>query len=155
MKKGKLIIVIIGLLGLIGGGVIYYIFNAPHRNVQTTNTDFRYNASEIVNEYLLDAAKANDKYLDEEGESKVLEITGVIDEITEDFNQQKVILLKSKEDKAGVSCTFINEASTSIESLQLGEKISVKGVIRSGAAFDADMNLYENVIMEKCSIINN
>jgi len=93
-KVFKVILVIIGAAILIGGGVGYYMFNKPARDVQNTKTDFSYNASEIVNEYLTDAQKANAKYLDEAGNSKVLEISGTVAEISEDFNKQTVILLK-------------------------------------------------------------
>jgi hypothetical protein len=34
-----------------------------------------------------------------------------------------------------------------------GEVITVKGVIRSGAGYDPDLDLYEDVIMEKCNVI--
>ncbi len=33
--------------------------------------------------------------------------------------------------------------------------IKVKGVIRSGANYDADLEMYEHVIMEKCDLITN
>ena len=150
----KLILIVIGVLILIGGGVGFYMFNKPARDVQNTKTDFSYIASEIVNEYLIDAQKANDKYLDEEGNSKVLEISGVVAEITEDFNQQKVILLKADSDKAGVSCTFTPKTNSNALKVKIGEEITIKGVIRSGASFDEDLDMYENVIIEKSDIVS-
>jgi len=158
MKKKKILkiaLIVIGVGILIGGSVGYYMFNKPARDVQNTKTDFSYNASEIVNEYLTDAQKANDKYLDEAGNSKVLEISGVVANISEDFNNQKVILLKAETDKAGVSCTFTQETNSSIQSVKIGDKITIKGVIRSGASFDEDLEMYENVIIEKSNIISN
>ena len=68
------------------------MFHKPARDVQNTKTDFSYNAGEIVNEYLTDAQKANIKYLDEAGNSKVLEIEGTVAKISEDINNQVVIL---------------------------------------------------------------
>lgn len=105
IKKKILITLSVGILIVIA--VALYMFNKPARDVQATETDFSYNASEIVNEYLTDARKANDKYLDEEGNSKVLEITGTVAQITADFDDQKVILLQSSTDKAGVSNSFL------------------------------------------------
>ncbi|RLD74900.1 MAG: hypothetical protein DRJ07_19060, partial [Bacteroidetes bacterium] len=104
-KTVKTILIIIGIGILIAGGVGYYMFNLPHRDVQATSVDFKLSAKEIVEEYLNNSAKANEKYLDEEGESKVLVITGKITSITTDFNDQKVILLKDASEKAGVNCT--------------------------------------------------
>jgi hypothetical protein len=149
----KIVLIVIGVGILIGGGVGYYMFNKPTRDVQNTETDFNYQASEIVNEYLTDSKKANDKYLAENGASKVLEISGTVAEISEDFNNQKVILLKTEGDKAGVSCTFTAETNVSVQNIQIGNQITIKGVIRSGASFDADLDMYENVIIEKSDII--
>lgn len=151
--KNLLILLTVGII--IAGAVGLYMFNKPARDVQATKTDFSYQASEIVNEYLTDAKKANEKYLDEEGNSKVLEITGTVADITEDFNHQKVILLKAVTDKAGVSATFTKETNSHTENIKVGEEITVKGVIRSGASFDADLDMYENVILDKSDIVSN
>lgn len=39
--------------------------------------------------------------------------------------------------------------------LKTGDKITIKGVIRSGASFDSDLDMYENVIIEKSDIVSN
>ncbi len=147
-------IAIIGGLGiLIVVSVFAYLFFTPHRNIQKTKADYQLLAQDLADEYL-DAYKAsNEKYLDSEGESKVLEVSGSIASITKDFNDQTVILLKDKTGLAGVSCTFSPENNNAIASLEKGQQISVKGVIRSGARFDNDLELYEHVIMEKCDLI--
>jgi hypothetical protein len=154
MSIKKKIVIILGIGIIIAGIIVAMMFFEPQRDVQNTKTDFSYQASEIVNEYLTDANKANNKYLDEEGNSKVLEIVGTVAKISEDFNHQKVILLKSVSDKAGVSCTFTQETNPHTINIKTGDKITVKGVIRSGAAFDEDLDMYENVILEKCDIIS-
>lgn len=150
-KKKTLVILSIGIL--IAITVAVYMFNKPSRDVQATKTDFSYQASEIVNEYLIDAEKANDKYLDEEGNSKVLEITGTVAEISEDFNHQTVILLKAATDKAGVSATFSKETNSNTQNINIGDVITVKGVIRSGATYDGDLEMYENVTLDKSDIV--
>lgn len=152
LKKKILIILSTGIL--IALGVAFYMFNKPARNVQATKTDYSFNASTIVNEYLSDAHAANAKYLDEEGNSKVLEITGVVADLSEDFNKQKVILLKNATDKAGVSATFTKETNAHTNNLKIGDEITIKGVIRSGAGYDADLEMYENVILDKCDIVS-
>jgi len=158
MAKVKLI-KRIGLVSLIlmaiGGGIIYYLFHMPHRNVQEAKVDYSLKASDIVQEYLSNQQEANQKYLDSEGDSKILQVTGLVSDISEDFNSNIVVLLRSPRDSAGVSCTFSPETNKHINSGQLGKVITVKGVIRSGASFDPDLSMYENVIMEKCDVQNN
>lgn len=139
---------------LIGGGAVLYMFNMPHRNVQSTAADFSVTASQLVIEYLENPSQANEKYLADDGDSKVLEISGTVAKISEDFNGQKVVLLKSVTDKAGVSCTFTKETNQNVSTIKLAETVKIKGVIRSGASFDPDLEMYENVIVEKSDLIN-
>lgn len=150
-KKKILSVLFIGIF--IAVAVVLYIFNKPARDVQAAATDFSYKCSEIVNEYLTDADKANEKYLDENGNSKVLEITGTVASITEDFMANKVILLMEENDKAGVSATFTPETNANASKVKVGDKITIKGVIQSGATYDADLEMYENVIINKSDII--
>jgi len=155
-KKKKIfrILAILTISGLlIGGGIIIYMFNMPHRNVQNSKTDFTLTTSQIVNEYLADAQVANEKYLAEDGDSKILEITGTINTISENFDKQKVVFLKEENDKAGVDATFLDEAGEHLKGLKTGDKITIKGVIRSGASYDEDLEMYENVILDKSDII--
>jgi len=152
-KKLKIGLLIIGIGILLGGGAFLYMFFQPHRNVQATKTDFQLEAKQIVDEYLKDANAANNKYLQEEGDSKIIEITGIVAEISKDFNKQKVVLLKRLGENAGVSCTFTSETNKNILRLKVGDKVTIKGVIRSGAGYDEDMELYEDVILEKCDLV--
>lgn len=156
MKKRR--IIKLGIIAVVAGVIIagavgLYMFNMPHRDVQSVKADFSLTSSEIVAEYLANAETANNKYLAANGESKVLEITGTVNKISEDFDGQKVVLLKFEGDKAGVSATFTPETSANAEKLQVGQSVIIKGVIRSGAAYDSDLELYENVILEKSDLV--
>jgi hypothetical protein len=156
MKKKKVIkiVAILGIAGLlIGGGIGLYMFNKPHRNIQSADVDYTLTASEIVSEYLTEIDAANKKYLAADGDSKILEITGVVSKISEDFSGQKVVLLKGEQVQAGVSATFTSETNSSLDDVQVDQTITIKGVIRSGASYDEDLEMYEHVIIEKSDII--
>jgi len=156
MKKKKIFktIAIVGIAGLlIGGGIGLYMFNMPHRDIQSAKVDYSLTSSQIVSEYLSDKSTANRKYLASDGDSKILEITGEVSKISEDYNGQKVVLLKGNSDKAGVSATFTSESNNNLADVEPGQIITVKGVIRSGASFDEDLDLYENVILEKSDVV--
>ena len=153
ITKWGTIILISGVI--IGGSVVYYLFNMPHRNVQSAAADFQMEAKQLVKEYLSNAQLANEKYLQEDGESKILAVTGEVAAINTDMNQQEVVLLKSKGEKAGISCTFMASTNVNAGHLKKGEIVTVQGVIRSGAGYDEDLELYEDVIMEKCDVLFN
>jgi len=139
---------------IVGASVGFYIYNMPHRDVQRAPIDYEKAATQLVNEYLKDAAAANEQYLQEEGDSKIIAVTGIVSSIEEDLNKQQVVLLKDSNQKAGVSCTFT--ANTNMHALKLkkGERVTIKGVIRSGAGYDEDMEIYEDVILEKCDVLH-
>ena len=153
-KKVIKIIVILGIIAfLIGGGIGLYLFNMPHRDVKAAKADYSLTSSQIVSEYLTNKEAANLKYLAADGDSKILEVSGEVDKISEDFTGQKVVLLKSAGDKAGVSATFTKKTNAKLSGVQKGNLITFKGVIRSGASYDEDLELYENVILEKSDIV--
>lgn len=147
----------IGILAIasivIGGGAGLYLFNKPHRDVQLARTDYSLTSSEIVAEYLSDYSAANRKYLAENGESKILEITGEVNNISEDYSGRKVVLLKSPSDDAGVSATFTPETGKHLIGVSPGQILTVKGVIRSGATYDEDLELFENVVLDKSDVV--
>ena len=149
--KWSLILMISGIV--VGGVVAFYMFNMPHRDVQAAAADFQMKAGQLVSEYLTDAQTANNKYLQEEGESKIIAVTGTVASIDEDMNSQKVVLLKGSEAIAGVSCTFMANTNVNAEKLRKGDNVTIKGVIRSGAGYDKDLELYEDVILEKCDVL--
>ncbi len=151
MNKKK--IIIIAAVVLLGGiGVFLSQWFMPHRDVQNSAIDIHITAPNLVSEYLEDASKANTKYLQSEGDSKILAVTGKITSMEEDMKHQKVIYLAS-DTEAKVSCTFTAETNNEVDNLKVGDQVDVKGVIRSGATYDEDLEMYEDVIMEKCAIL--
>lgn len=147
---------LVALIGIIiAAGIAFYLYFKPHRDVQSAKVDYSLSSTQIVNEYLNDYETANKKYLSADGNSKILEVTGIIAKISEDFTGKKVILLKEKGEKAGVSATFSAEVNSAVLNLAPGMTITVKGVIRSGASYDEDLELYEHVILDKCDIVSN
>lgn len=132
---------------------VLYQFQMPHRDVVSLDADYSISVNELVDEYLIDPIKANKKYLDAEGDSKILTISGRVATIEKDLGGYTVILLKGKNSKAGVKCTFTNETNNQTTNIKTGDQIMIKGVIRLGATYDADLQLYDDVILEKCNII--
>ena len=140
-------------LAIISIGVAFYIYNKPHRDVQSTKVDFTLSSQSLVDEFIKDQETAIGKYLTEDGESKIVKVNGPIFSISKDMNNQQVLVLKTKEEESGVSCTFMESTNGNTTALKKGDVVSIKGVIRSGAEHDLDLELYEDAILEKCDIV--
>jgi hypothetical protein len=151
--SNKKIIYITAVIILICGCTAAYFYYMPHRNVIGMSAEATIESTALVDEYLLDGMAANAKYLNEEGESAVLAVTGKVSSITTDQINQKVILLKGADAHAGVSCTFTEETNNQASNVKIGQSLTIKGIIRSGAGYDEDLELYEDVILEKCTIV--
>ena len=156
MKKKKIIkwslrLFIIGLTTAIS--VFLYVWLMPHRDIQATALDFNLTSSELVQEYLDNSQKANLKYLQEEGDSKILAVTGKIAVISKDMEGNSTVLLKNEGDDLGVLCYFMKGTNKNTLSLIVGDLVTIKGVIRSGAEYDEDLDLYEDAILQDCDIL--
>lgn len=152
-KRIKIILALLIMAGVLGGFYVYYLFNMPHINVQAQEADYTLESSSLVKEYLSDEKKANDKFLSEEGNSKILIVKGTIESVGVDMNNQRTVLLKESGDLAGVNCVFMASSNAKAVSLEKGQKVAIKGIIRSGASYDSDLELYENVLLEKCDVV--
>lgn len=153
-KKRRKIILLTLLVGaILGGSYAFYLWNMPHIDVQAQKADVTVDVTSIVNEYLQDEKKANEKYLSAEGDSKIFVVKGIVKSKDTDMNNQITVLLQGSNDKAGVKCVFMAETNKDAEVLQVGQTTSIKGIIRSGAKYDSDLELYENVLLEKCDVV--
>lgn len=155
MNKKKVLLVAlvsVAALVLVGGSTAMYFYYMPHRDVQATRPDATITTTELVKAFLENTQKANEHYLDAEGESQVLIVSGTVAEVSEDFEGNTVVLLKAEADPAGVSCTFLPETNQEAQQLAIGKQARIKGVIRAGAAYDPDLEMYEHVILEKCGL---
>jgi len=153
IRTKRILLTLLMVASLAGGAVAYYLFNMPKVDVKASKADYILPASSLVNEYLNDASAADEKYLSEEGNSKIITIKGSVLVIEQDFNDQVVVKIQSPGDKAAVSCTLLPEYLLKNLTVTVGQVVTLKGVIRSGARYDTDMGMYEDVVLEKCSIV--
>lgn len=155
MKKKK--IKLFGFVTLavivIAGGLGAFEFFKPHRNVQNTKPFAALKVQELTNEFTRDAAKANAKYLADDGNSKVLIVDGRVSKISVNQSGEKVILLKEENAKVGVICTFTKESSITAELVKVGDFVKIKGSITAGNSYDADLDLFEHAILIQSAII--
>jgi len=139
------------VLVVIGVSVGLFLWFMPHRDVKNTPADFMVQSNVLVEEYLKNNSAANNKYLAEDGDSKIFEVTGIVSELFKNQNQERVILLKGGTEELGVECTFIK--GENISGIKVGNEITIKGAIERGASYDEDLELGEDVLMGKCSLV--
>ena len=118
------------------------------RNVAKTEEDHRLTSSRLVNEFIEAYEQSNSKYLSDNGESAILRIRGTVASITRDGEGKIVVLLKEQGDEAGVSCTFDH----SPRGINKNDVVAIKGEIHLGAQYDVDLKMYENAILEHCTL---
>lgn len=106
----KKILKVAAVLAVIGGAVLAYQWNKPHRDMVGEKASLEISASQLVTEYLADEEKANASYLD-----KVIAVKGVISEAS----SEKIIL------KSGI---FISGDFSKSE-VKVGQEVTVKGRI--------------------------
>lgn len=143
---------LIGAL-LLGGITAVYLFNLPHRDVANSSADFEVSAADLVNTYLDDPSAANERFLSEDGDSKILAITGNIKAIETNFNGETLLILAGEAGKTDVQIQLVD--ATALEQLVVGNKVLIKGAITSGAEYDADLDLYTPVTIAQGSLIQN
>jgi len=83
----------------------------------------------------------------------VLQVSGTIAKISEDYQGDLVLTLQSGEMKAGVNCTLLSQEKATGSAYNVGDQVTIKGVIRAGARYDEDLEMNESIILEKAAII--
>ncbi len=113
-------IILIGtlLFAVVTCGVIYFIFNKPHRD-PASEISIQISSEELFKSYETNEAEANMLYLD-----KVLEVSGKIIEITSNQDHVPIIVLETENTFFGVRCTMQNSPLKEVK----GETITIRGI---------------------------
>jgi hypothetical protein len=135
MRKLLLILlIIIAVIVLFFAGSFLYMRFMPEKNVLKETTDFTLSASNLAIEYENNPSVSDKKFID-----RVIEVTGVISEISTDQNKCLVFILREKESATGVLCTLSKKASKKAIRYKKGDTITLKGTC-SGMLFEIVLN---------------
>jgi len=130
MKK-KLLILFVIFLSIVA--ITYlYIFHKPHRDYHSEPAAFSLLAPDLLLEFQSNETRCNEKY-----NNKMIEITGVITDVTKERNGFTSLAIDYS-----VFCSF----EISLEK-KAGEKIKIKGRC---TGYD---ELFSQVTLEKCIIV--
>lgn len=115
MKK---IAIVILVLALIGGSAAYYFFNKKPAQVEDIKSE-TITATNLSKAFEADEATANKQYL-----NKVMDVSGTVQEISQNQDGQMVVVLASDENPlSGVQCTMREP----IPDIKTGDKLTIKG----------------------------
>lgn len=115
----KLIPIIVLIAAIIGGGVVYFIYNKPHRDIASEEAAYTLTADELFDAFEADEQAANAKYLD-----KVVAVSGPLADVTANGAGQSVLTITATNAMlGGISATM---QSKEAPALTLGESVTVK-----------------------------
>lgn len=124
MKPFVKIILTVFVIGLIAaGGVYWYAFMRPHRDMMKTQPEFVMDASALFNDFSNNETTANKKYL-----GKVVQITGKVIDVKNENHETAVTL---EDELFGVSTyldsAFVAQNSKLVSSINSGQMVTLRG----------------------------
>ncbi|MEM7370958.1 MAG: hypothetical protein AAF587_20255 [Bacteroidota bacterium] len=111
------------ILGVIG----FMMFNKQHEDLNAATADMTIEAAELFQAFEQDETSANATYL-----GKLLEVNGVVQEITETEGGGVLLVLREETEMFGVNCAFLSSEKSAISAIHIGSSAVVKGMC-SGA----------------------
>jgi hypothetical protein len=139
-KTKKTIVATVLILALAAGGIGYYMYNKPHKNVQSANA-VKVAGPDLYAAFVKDSAAANKTYTD-----KVLEISGEVVKSELDQQQNVFVHLKAGDDGSIINCSMEEKTAP----FKIGDKIALKGICDGYNPGDTDMGLPGDVVVNRC-----
>jgi len=134
---------------LLAAGTGLDIWFAPHRDVRTAPVFDEFNVDHFTAEFVDNYQAATDKYLAEDGDSKIVTMSGTISDIDTNLRGDIVIELRGERPEAGARFTLLEDQKTAAAKLKTGDAVKLTGVVSAGAEFDKDLNRYLDAILEQ------
>ena len=116
-----------GLIALlIGGSIGYYMWNKPHESIGKPN--FTITATDIVAEFDKDEAEAMKKYVGQDGNTIVVQVSGKISDVKKDTSGI-TIALDTGDPINGVSCVLDRFTKHPHTDFKVGDEVKLKGLV--------------------------
>lgn len=135
LRKLLYALLILIALFIIGGLLIW---NVPEENIAKKEVDFTMTSTAIFEEFEANEKAASTKYV-----SKVIAVSGTIEDIMQDEKGDQVILIAGSDMGNGVMCTLEASELEKAKALKRGDSVTIKGRC-SGMLMD--------VVLNKCTI---
>ncbi len=138
MRKWVKAVLIVGGIGILGAaGVVYYVYNKPHRDV-TSEKGVQLSAQNLYDAFRTNEDAANKLYLD-----KAIELNGEVADVSTNQDGKVVVNFKTSDPLFVINCTFKDNPGT----LSPGQNITFKGIC-TGYIPDANVVINEGVLVK-------
>ncbi|MBV9989311.1 MAG: hypothetical protein JO301_16655 [Chitinophagaceae bacterium] len=139
MKNWVKVVLVIGVIGLLAAaGLVYYVYNKPHRDV-SKEQGLQLSAQNLYDAFRTNEAQANKLYLD-----KAIELSGEVADLTTNQDGKTVVNFKTSDPLFVINCTFRDNPGD----LKPGQIITFKGIC-TGYIPDANVVINEGVLVKK------
>jgi tRNA_anti-like len=138
--KSKKILLLLLVMVVIGAAAGYFMWNKPHQDVHSAES-IKVGAVDLYQSFVTDSILANKKYID-----KVVEVTGTVQGVAVNQQNQEVVSLKTASDGAYVNCTM--EQADAI--VKEGTVATLKGICSGLGQGDADLGILGDVYLIRC-----
>lgn len=140
---GRIILIIVGSLLLVGAGVVWYLFSRTHKDTADTRTEIRTDAQSLIAAFKSNLEEANLKYAE-----KIMEVSGRVSEI----EKADTVYNIKMSDPAGayIIFSFQQDDAQEVERLKPGDSIQVKGSCSGGAYSSILQTVY--IAFNRCII---
>ena len=135
--KSKILLTIV-CLGIIGAFIGYKIYNKPHTDMTSAESQTSINATDLMADFNKDEASANEKHLD-----KVITVSGKIGEIKKE-GEQTIVMLETADPLSSVICNLDPFSAHEDHLFTIGDEVRFKGIC-SGYLAD--------VVIDRCVLI--
>ena len=142
-KTRKTILFSVLIILLAAAGVAYYMYNKGPVNVKNASGK-KVMATELYKTFSTDSITAKKQYLE-----KILEVGGIVTQLSQNQQNQAVVLLKTTSDGAFVNCTLEGPVNGTKE----GDTIKIKGICSGIGEGDADMGIAGDVYLIRCYLV--
>lgn len=130
------------MLTLIGVAAGFYLYNKPQQNVANA-TGIKTDAITLYKVFITDTITANKKFI-----QQVIEVSGTINSISKNQQNQTVALIKTGTEGAYINCTLEQNSNN----LQQGQFISLKGICNGIGQGDNDLGIKGDVYLVRCYV---
>ena len=135
------ILIILLVMGAMSFGIGYYFWQKPVASLERAKADVTVSAVDLMAAFENDEPSANEQYL-----GKIIEVSGVVSEISSSGDDGTQIILATESMLGGVSCSFRPEELSSEKAAGLIEKeVRIKGEC---SGYLSDVVLERSVIVE-------